>query len=98
MMAAVPLLRETGTLRSVIADPGFHLILTTHGRKEMAADDIIEPDVRRVLEWGTVTWIETKQEELWHVEGKDIDGRSIRLVVVVYPDAPAVKLVTAMEL
>lgn len=64
----------------------------------MAKDAILEADARWVLAHGVVTWIETAKEETWHVEGLDVDGKAIRLVVVAYPAEVAVKVVTAMEL
>lgn len=64
----------------------------------MANDDIIEADVSRVLTLGHVRWLEFKVDELWHVEGKDVDERSIRLVVAVYDDEVVVKIITAMTL
>lgn len=85
-------------LHAVARDAGCRIRFTSHARQEMAADGIIEADVRHVLAYGSVTWIETKREEQWHVEGRDVDGKSIRLVVVVYPEEAAVKLITAMEL
>lgn len=92
------LLVETKTLHEVAKNPLCTIRFTRHGREEMAADGIVEPDVRRVLINGKVTWEETKKDVLWHVEGSDIDSRPIRLVVVVYKDEITVKLVTAMLL
>jgi hypothetical protein len=48
--------------------------------------------------YGGVTWVETKKDVLWHVEGKDIDGRSIQLVIAADEAEPSVKLVNAMIL
>jgi hypothetical protein len=62
----------------------------------MANDEIIEADVRRILQCGVVVWVEFKKEELLHVEGRDSDGRLVRLVVAVYTSEVAVKIVTAM--
>jgi len=64
----------------------------------MANDEIIEADVSRVLRLEHVCWLEFKADELWHVEGKDVDERSIRLVVAVYGDEIVVKIITAMVL
>ena len=69
-----PLYRETTILRRVVKQR-YRFRLGRHGPKEMAADGILEADARRVLRMGSVTWIETKKDELWHVEGKDVDGR-----------------------
>lgn len=97
-MPISPLPKETATLRAVIQASGLRVIFTKHAREEMAKDEILSADVDRVLSFGVVTWVETRKEELWHIEGNDVDGRAIRLVVVVYPEEPAVKIVTAMAL
>ena len=90
--------QETARLRAVMENPHCRLRFTRHSREEMANDDIIEADVSRVLTLGHVRWLEFKADELWHVEGKDVDERSIRLVVAVYDDEVVVKIITAMTL
>ncbi len=90
-----PLTRETAILRRVVKQK-YRFLLGRHGPEEMAKDAILEPDARRVLRMGSVTWTETKKDEIWHVEGKDVDGRNIRLVVVVWEESLTIKLVTAM--
>jgi hypothetical protein len=64
----------------------------------MKNDDIIADDVILVLERGSVTWVETKKDLLWHVDGRDIDDRSIRLVIAADQANFIVKIVTAMLL
>lgn len=64
----------------------------------MAKDAIIEADVRHVLERYGVCWVEWRRDEIWHVEGNDIDGRSIRVVVTVDCARAIVKVITAMTL
>jgi len=89
---------ETARLRKVFANPSKRFRFTRHSFEEMANDDIFEADIRHVLGGGYVTWIETKTDELWHVEGKDIDGRSIRVIVAVDEAALVIKVVTVMLL
>jgi hypothetical protein len=97
-MPVTVLQKETNRLRAVIQSPSHRLRITVHARDEMRNDDIIHADVVWVLRVGVVRWMEMKKDELWHVEGKDVDGRSIRLVVAVYDDEVLVKVVTAMKL
>ena len=90
--------RESAYLRAAMKNPNRTIRFTKHARVEMGNDNISASDATRVLTHGSVRHMEQKQEEVWHVEGQDIDGRSIRLVVVVYKDDAAVKIVTAMTL
>ncbi len=64
----------------------------------MENDDIRADDIDLILSQGRVTWFEVKRDELLHVEGVDVDGRRIRLVVAVYDDELVIKLITAMKL
>lgn len=97
-MKTTQLLVETALVHQVIADPTCRLIFTIHSRQEMKNDDIVEADVRLVLTKGRVTWIENKKDILWHVEGRDLDGRMIRVVVVVNQKDCYIKMITAMLL
>lgn len=69
--------KETAILRQVVGNPYVRFRFTDHARKEMEADQIIEADVRHVLGRYGVSWVEWKKDEIWHVEGLDVDGRSI---------------------
>jgi hypothetical protein len=89
---------ETARLRSLLSNPNRQFDFTRHALQEMKNDDIIADDVILVLERGSVTWVETKKDLLWHVEGRDIDDRSIRLVIAADQANFIVKIVTAMLL
>jgi len=89
---------ESAHLKRVWSDPRMRLRFTTHARQEMANDGILESDVRHVITRNGVSWVEWKRDRLWHVEGLDVDGRSIRLVLAVDTVDIIVKLVTAMAL
>jgi hypothetical protein len=93
--------KETKRLRdAMVGEKPPRFWWTRHGREEMANDDIQEPDIERVCFAGAVTWIETKKDELWHVEGVDLDGRSIRVVMSLFEegDGNVIKVITAMVL
>jgi len=92
------LLRETSVLREVMSSPGRRIRYTRHALEEMGNDNIIDADIITVLEKGKVTWIETKKDVLWHVEGKDCDSRRVRVVISVNNDVVIVKIITAMLL
>jgi len=94
-----PMPNETARLRKAVSDPPWNLKLTAHAREEMAADNILAAAASHVLKHGQVVWMEVgKRGETWHVEGRDVDGRSIRLVVAVDEAGSAVTVVTAMVL
>ncbi len=97
-MPRTPMHNETARLRSLLSNPNRQFDFTRHALQEMKNDDIIADDVILVLERGSVTWVETKKDLLWHVEGRDIDDRSIRLVIAADQANFIVKIVTAMLL
>lgn len=92
------LMRETAAFRRLWSAPGRQIRFTTHARKEMRNDQIVEADVRFVLARNGVCWMEQKTNELWHVEGNDVDGRSIRVVLAAFEAELVILIVTVMEL
>jgi len=85
---------ETQVLRSVVTVPGRRFIWTSHALERMAARDVIEADVVEVLTNGQVILEERKQDILWRVRGRDIDGRQLEIVVAVYEESIEIKVVT----
>lgn len=69
-----------------------------HATEEMANDAITHADVLKVLRTGQVTWFEVKKDEIVHVEGADIDGRRIRLVVGLRDQLIVLQIITVMAL
>ncbi|MDP2374060.1 DUF4258 domain-containing protein [Reyranella sp.] len=65
---------------------------------EMPADQITHADVRHVLTKGHVTWFEIKKDEIVHVEGEDVDGRMIRIVVGLRDALITLMIITVMKL
>lgn len=92
------LMHETSALRRVMSQRACRVRYTEHSLEEMRNDEIIDADVRSVLRKGNVTWVETKKDILWHVEGKDSESRKIRVVISVFDDAMVVKIITVMLL
>ena len=92
------LLVESATLSRVVQSKEVRYRFTAHARQEMANDSIQEHDVRHVLARNGVWWVEWKKDELWHVEGDDIDGRSIRVVMTVRKAESLIKIITVMAL
>lgn len=56
---------------------------------------ITAPDVIKVLTKGQVTLHEMKEDLLWRVEGRNVDGEGLEVVVAVYQDIIEIKVVTA---
>ena len=96
MAQAPQFTNEQAALRRVVAHPNHRIKWTKHSLDQMRDRDVTYADVNRVLRMGRVTWIEQKRDELWHVEGRDIDGRSIRLVAAVEEEVLVIKVVTVV--
>jgi hypothetical protein len=60
----------------------------------MAADGWTADDVQHALMNGQVVLHEQKRDLLWRVEGADIDGGRIRVVVAVYELTIRIKVIT----
>lgn len=90
--------RESAILSRVVRAERLRYHWTNHAREEMAHDSIIEADIRHVLSKGPVCWVEFKADEIWHVDGTDIDGRKIRVVVAVSDASTTIKVITTMAL
>jgi hypothetical protein len=86
---------ETQTLRRVANDPDCSWRFTRHALEEMAKDGWTADDVRHAVMAGQVVLEEQKQDRLWRVEGKDVDGNRIQVVVAVYEALIRVKVITA---
>ena len=89
--------KEQARLRAILADKDHKIRFTRHAEEEMAADQITAPDVVKVLTFGQVTWFEVKKDEIVHVEGGDVDGRPIRVVVGLQDSIKVLKVITAMD-
>lgn len=87
---------ETQILQELASDPNCRYIWTRHFLVEkMEERQIWQADVEYALINSHVELIETnKKDILWHAIGHDVDGRRLTIVVAVYPDIPAIKVVT----
>lgn len=89
-------LSETHVLRKVANDPECRWHFTKHALIELAKDGRTADDVRyAVVTNGQVTLHELKRDLLWRVEGKDIDGGRIQVVVAVFATVIKIKVITA---
>jgi hypothetical protein len=90
----MPYKAQSSKLRAIArANPRF--VWTHHAIEEMEKDSIFKIDIMKMLQRCTLTLIEYKQEEEWRAEGKDNDGRSITVVMVVYEQQKKIKVITA---
>jgi hypothetical protein len=85
---------ETTILHKIAGNPECSWIFTKHALEEMAADRWTAADVKFALTNGQVVLHEQKRDLLWRVEGTDIDGGKIRVVVAVNEMAIEIKVVT----
>ncbi|TAJ96985.1 MAG: DUF4258 domain-containing protein [Reyranella sp.] len=89
---------EQRRLVTILTDRHCVIRYSKHATVEMANDAITHADVLKVLRTGQVTWFEIKKDEIIHVEGADIDGRRIRLVVGLRDQAITLQIITVMAL
>jgi len=95
-MATQPLyVTETQVLRQVANHPDCSWRFTKHSLEEMAKDGWTADDVKHAVTNGRVVLVEQKRDELWRVEGRNIDGNRIQVVVAVYEKAVEIKVITA---
>ena len=93
-MAQPHYISETQILRRVARNPNCRFIWTKHAIRAVADDGRTAGDVELALTNGQVVLHEQKQDLLWRVEGRDIDGERIQVVVAVYEEEIAIKVVT----
>ena len=85
---------ETQILRRVANNPDCSWRFTRHALEEMANDGWTADDVRHAVMNGRVVLEEQKQDRLWRVEGKDVDGNRIQVVAAVDEVGIRVKVIT----
>lgn len=88
---------ETQAVRRLAADPRCRWVWTKHFFDEAIKENplITQPDVEEALKHGTVILEETaKQDILWRVKGKDLDLRSIVVVIALFEKLKKIKVVT----
>ena len=89
---------ETKILRRVALNKPRYL-WGIHAPTEMANENppVTEGDIQHALQNGTVLLEEYGRDTRWRVRGKDLDGRSIIIIVAVYEDDNAIKVVTVFS-
>ena len=86
---------ETKKVQQVASDPRCRLIWTKHVLERMAERKIEASAIKRVLTTGQVTLEETAKKDIcWRVEGTNVDGGRIAVVVAVYAGAIKIKVIT----
>lgn len=87
---------ETQILRRIANDPDCSWRFTNHALEEMENDGWTADDIRHAVMNGQVVLEEqAKRDRLWRVEGKDVDGNRVQVVVAVYEAIIRVKVITA---
>jgi Domain of unknown function (DUF4258) len=88
---------ETKLVRRLASNPACDWTFTKHSLDEMADETppLTQPDIEEILVHGRVVLIEFKKNELLRVRGKDFDGRTVEVVVVVDESDNAIKIITA---
>jgi Domain of unknown function (DUF4258) len=93
--AAAQYLVETTKLRKVACNPKCRWRWTTHALERMAERGIAAADVQRAVKTGRVVLHELKRDLVWRVEGADVDGGRIQVLLTVYETEIRIKIITA---
>lgn len=94
-MASPNYVTQTSILRRVASNPSCRFKWTSHALEQMIKRKIHEEDVISALTNGQVILEEYKQDVVWRVEGKDVDGARLQVVAAVYEDTVVIKVVSA---
>jgi hypothetical protein len=95
-MARQPLYRaETALLHRLVSDPQCRFDWRRHALDRMAERKILAADVIQALTNGHIVFHENKQDVLYRVDGKDLDGQRLQVEVALYEDIVTIKVVTA---
>jgi uncharacterized DUF497 family protein len=97
MVPEVELLQEQSELLHRLSrSPRLRFSVAAHASDRMTMRGIVTEDIRAVLQNGTVISIdEIDDRPRWIVEGKTLDGDTIRVVVIPYETEESVRIVTA---
>ena len=86
---------KTQILQRVARNPHCRFKWSFHAQKQMVVRRINAEDVINALMYGHVTLEEYKQDILWRVDGKDVDGNRLEVSVAVDESTITIKVVTA---
>jgi hypothetical protein len=86
---------ETATIRRLAADPECRFRWTKHALERMAKRGIHAQDVVNALITGQVLFHEIKEDTLYRVNGRDLNGQRLQVQIAVFEDIITIKVVTA---
>jgi hypothetical protein len=94
MMSLEEWRRKIAALR---ADPDFKLFLTSHVRLRMREREVSFVDLQHVIERGAVTEDQSEHGETkLRMRGRDVDGRSLDIVIVIDEGEVSIRVVTVI--
>ena len=85
---------EGRRLRDLAARPDVLVLFTMHAEQRMRERDVSRIDVQSILRRGAV--VELQEAGKWLVEGRDMDGRTIRAVVAPDEEEGEIVVVTVI--
>lgn len=95
MSASANYVSETQTIRELAGDKRCRWQFTVHALDRMAQRGLYQSDIENALTKGHVVLVETHQRDItWRVRGKDLDGKTIEVVVAVRTEPSGVKVIT----
>jgi 1,6-anhydro-N-acetylmuramate kinase len=66
-----------------------------HALERMAERKITAADVERVIKHGRIVFHELKQDDVYRVQGRDVDGLEMQVSVAFYETEILIKVITA---
>ena len=85
---------ETAKLRKVASNPKCRWRWTNHALERMTERGITAPDVQRAVKTGQVVLHELKRDLIWRVEGSDVDGKEMQVLLTLYETEIRIKIIT----
>ncbi len=85
---------ETALLHKLACHPDCRIIWTRHALEQMEARKILAEDVIGALTNGHILFHEIKEDILYRVDGKDLDGNRLQVQVALYDETIAIKVIT----
>jgi 1,6-anhydro-N-acetylmuramate kinase len=86
---------ETHALRRIANSQECRWRFLRHALERMAERKITAADVERVIKHGRIVFHELKQDDVYRVQGRDVDGLEMQVSVAFYETEILIKVITA---
>jgi Domain of unknown function (DUF4258) len=84
----------THALRRIADNPQCRWVFKRHALQRMAERKITAADVERVIKHGRIIFHELKEDDVYRLEGRDVDGVEMQVSVAFYETEILIKVIT----